>query len=89
MNPRTVRKGCVGAAACAMVITAVSAWTLVNATASSERDPFHFASIMTENARVRAAESVTLSGDPLPEEVPDDGLPDLLALPPLCPGACA
>ena len=44
------------AAACATVITAVSAWAFVSSTASSERDPFQFASIMAANAKVRIAQ---------------------------------
>ena len=44
------------AAASATVITAVSGWAFVSSTASIERDPFHFASIMNANAQVRVAQ---------------------------------
>jgi hypothetical protein len=44
------------AAAGAVVITAVSAWAFVSSSASIERDPFHFASIMAANAKVRIAQ---------------------------------
>ena len=44
------------AAASATVFTAVSAWAFVSSSASIERDPFHFASIMAANAKVRVAQ---------------------------------
>jgi hypothetical protein len=44
------------AAASATVITAVSAWAFVSSSASIERDPFRFASIMAANAKVRTAQ---------------------------------
>ena len=44
------------AAASATVITAVSAWAFVSSSASIERDPFQFASIMAANARVHVAQ---------------------------------
>lgn len=88
MNRQTVI-GCLSAAACAAVITAVSAWAFLIGTASMERDPFHFASIMAENAKARAAQTVTVVGNLAPEEAPDRGLPDLLAPPPPCSGACS
>jgi hypothetical protein len=37
------------------MITAVGAWAIVNPTASSERDPFQFASVMAANGKVRVA----------------------------------
>ena len=54
--PRTVALSHFTAAACATVITAVSAWAFVNSTASPERDPFQFASVMASNAKVRIAQ---------------------------------
>ena len=44
------------AAASATVITAVSAWAFVSSTASIERDPFQFASIMAAHAKVHVAQ---------------------------------
>jgi hypothetical protein len=44
------------AAACATVITAVSAWVFANSSAPTERDPFHFAAVMAANAEIRAAQ---------------------------------
>jgi hypothetical protein len=44
------------AAASATVITAVSAWAFVSSSASIERDPFQFASIMTANGKVRVTQ---------------------------------
>lgn len=56
MNTRTVGLSRLTAGACAVVITAVSAWAFVSSTTSSERDPFHFASIMAANAKVLVAQ---------------------------------
>jgi len=56
MNTRTVALSRFTAAACAIVITAVSAWAFVSSTASPERDPFQFASVMASNAKVRIAQ---------------------------------
>jgi hypothetical protein len=56
MNTRIVGLSRFVAAASATVITAVSVWALVNSSASIERDPFQFASIMTPNAKVRIAQ---------------------------------
>jgi hypothetical protein len=53
MNTRTVGLSRFVAAAGAAVITAVSAWAFVSSSASIERDPFQFASIMAANAKVR------------------------------------
>ena len=44
-------------AACAIAITAVSGWAFVDGTASIDRDPFHFASTMAANAKVRVAQT--------------------------------
>ena len=55
MNNVTFRLSRITAAACAAVITATSAWALVHASASSERDPFQFAAAMAANASVRTA----------------------------------
>ena len=57
MNTRVVGPSRLVAAASAAVITAVSAWAFVSSSASIERDPFQFASIMATNARVRLAQS--------------------------------
>jgi hypothetical protein len=56
MNTPTVGLSRLTAAACATVITAVSAWAFVSSSASIDRDPFHFASIMAANAKVRVAQ---------------------------------
>jgi hypothetical protein len=49
------------AAACATVITAVGAWMFVNSSASTERDPFHFAAVMAANAEIRAAQAAQVA----------------------------
>jgi len=56
MNTRAIGVSRFVAAASATVITAVSAWAFVSSAASTERDPFQFASIMTANAKVRSAQ---------------------------------
>ena len=56
MNTRIVSVNRFVAAAGAAVITAASAWAFVSSSASIERDPFHFASIMAANAKVRVAQ---------------------------------
>jgi hypothetical protein len=89
MNTPTVRLSRLGAAACATMITAVSAWAFVNSTASSERDPFQFASVMAANAKVRVAQTARSRRDHPPEEVRVYAPPDLLAAPPPCLGVCA
>ena len=89
MNPRTVPLSRFSAPACATMITAVSVWAFVNSTASSERDPFQFASIMAANARVHGAQTAGSQDDNQPEEVPVYTPPDLLAAPPPCLGSCA
>jgi hypothetical protein len=57
MSTRIVGPSRFVAAASATVITAVSAWAFVSSSASIERDPFQFASIMAANAKVRIAQS--------------------------------
>jgi hypothetical protein len=52
MNTPTVGFSRLTAAACATAITIVGAWAFVSATASGERDPFHFAAVMAANAQV-------------------------------------
>ena len=56
MKTRIVGPSHFVAATTATVITAVSAWAFVTSSASIERDPFHFASIMAANASVRVAQ---------------------------------
>jgi len=56
MNTRTLGLSRIAAAACATLITAIGGWAFVNATASSERDPFQFASVMAANAKVHVAQ---------------------------------
>lgn len=57
MNTVTTGLSRFAIAACASAITAVSAWAFVDSTASLERDPFHFASTMAANAKVRVAQT--------------------------------
>jgi hypothetical protein len=59
MSIPTVRFGRFMAAACATVITATGAWVFVTSSASTERDPFHFAAVMAANAEVRTAQVQT------------------------------
>ena len=66
MTTRTVGPSRFVAAASAAVITAVSAWAFVSSSASIERDPFHFASIMSANARVRIAQLNTRTAPACP-----------------------
>lgn len=89
MNTRTDRLGRFSAPACAAMITTLGAWAFVNSTASGERDPFRFASIMATNAKVRVAQTAGTPGDRPPTEVPVYVPPDLLAAPPPCLGTCA
>ena len=56
MNTRIVSPSRLLAAATAMAITTVSTWAFVSSSASVERDPFQFASIMAANARLRVAQ---------------------------------
>ncbi len=89
MNARKPRLSRCSAPACATLITAVSAWAFVNSTASSERDPFQFASTMAANAKVRVAQTAGSQGDHPPEEVLVHAPLNLLAVPPPCLGSCA
>jgi len=89
MNTRTGGLARFTAAACATVITAVSAWAFVNSTASIERDPFRFASVMAENARVRVAQAAAPRGEHPADEARDYALPGLLAPLPVCLKGCA
>ena len=54
MHSRIVSVNRFVAAVSATVITAVSGWAFVSSTASTERDPFQFASIMNANANANA-----------------------------------
>jgi len=56
MKTRIVGPSHFVAATTATVITAVSAWAFVSSSASIERDPFQFGSIMAANAKVRIAQ---------------------------------
>ena len=56
MNTRSVALSRLVAAASATVVTAVSAWAFVSSSASIERDPFQFASIMAANAKMHVAQ---------------------------------
>jgi hypothetical protein len=51
-----VRLNRFAAAGCAVAITAVNAWAFVASSASTDRDPFHFESVMTSNAELHTAE---------------------------------
>jgi hypothetical protein len=48
------------AAACATAITMVGAWAFVSASASTGRDPFHFAAVMAANANAHEARAAQL-----------------------------
>jgi hypothetical protein len=73
MSTRIVGLNRFVAAVSATVITAVSAWAFVSSTASTERDPFRFASVMAANAKVRVAQlhSRTVSTCPNNPEAQD------------------
>ena len=77
MNTRVVGPSRVVAAASAAVITAVSAWAFVTSTASIDRDPFQFASVMATNAKVRIAQVYSHSASTCPHnpEVRDPRAP--------------
>jgi len=47
------------AAALATVITAIGAWAFVSASASVDRDPFHFAKVMAANAQAQQGPLLT------------------------------
>ena len=90
MTARTVRLGRFNATACATaMITALSAWAFVNSTASGDRDPFQFASIMEANAKAHVAQTTESQGDRPAEDVQVYTPPDLLAPLPPCLGSCA
>jgi hypothetical protein len=84
MITRSVQLSRFSAALCATAIAAVSAWAFVSSTASSERDPFRFASIMQANARIRVVQVIAPHDGYLSEGVPNDGQPDLFVPPPAC-----
>ena len=67
MNTRIVGPSRFVAAAGAVVITAVSAWAFVSSSASIERDPFQFASIMAANAKVHIAQLHSRTASPCPK----------------------
>lgn len=56
MKNLTVDLSRITAAVGAAVISAVSVWAFVSSTATSERDPFHFAAVMASNARAHATQ---------------------------------
>jgi hypothetical protein len=89
MNSRAIRPSRIGAAGCAAVLAAVSAWAFMSSTASIERDPFQFASIMDAHAKAHGANTVTLYGDRLPQKVPGNELPGFLDPPPACLTGCS
>jgi predicted dienelactone hydrolase len=64
MNTRTVGLNRIAAAACAIAITAVSGLAFLSSTASSERDPFHFAAVMAANGKVRSGSLVAFNNLP-------------------------
>jgi hypothetical protein len=64
MNTSTLGLNRIAAAACAAVITAVGALAFVSSTASSERDPFHFAAVMAANAQARSGSLLTFNTAP-------------------------
>ena len=66
MNTRVIGLSRFMAVTSAAVITAVGAWGFVSSTASIERDPFHFASIMSANAKVRIAQLNTRTAGTCP-----------------------
>jgi hypothetical protein len=80
MTTRTVGPSRFVAAASAVVITAVSAWAFVSSSASIDRDPFHFASVMSANAKVRMARLNTRTAAACPNnpEVRDHRAPACL-----------
>lgn len=61
MSTRLVGLNRLVAAATATVITAVSGWAFVSSTASTDRDPFQFASVMAANAKMREVREVRVA----------------------------
>jgi len=66
MSTRIVGLSRFVATASATAITAVSAWAFVSSSASVERDPFQFASIMAANAKVHVAQVQSRSASTCP-----------------------
>jgi hypothetical protein len=60
MRTRIVGLNRIVAAVAAAGITALSGWAFVSSTASIERDPFQFASIMNANAKVHGVQVARL-----------------------------
>jgi hypothetical protein len=89
MSSRSVRQNRFSAAVCATVIAAVSAWAFVNSTASIERDPFRFASIMEANAKMQVVQVIGSHGSYLSEGLREYGQPGLWVPPPACLKGCA
>jgi len=89
MITRSVQPSRLSAAACATVIAAVSAWAFVSSTASIERDPFRFASIMAANAKVQVVQVIAPHRGYLSERTRDYGQPELFVPPPACLTGCA
>ena len=90
MITRSVQPSRLSAAACATVIAAVSAWAFVSSTASIERDPFRFASIMAANAKVQVVVQVIAPHRGyLSVGTRDYGQPELFVPPPACLTGCA
>ena len=89
MTTRNVQLSRFSAALCATVIAAVSAWAFVSSTASIERDPFRFASIMEANAKVRVVQVMAARRGYLSERSRGYGEPELFVPPPACLKGCA
>jgi len=62
------------AAISATVITALSGWAFAGSTATIERDPFQFASIMNGNGNARVAQLQSQTASARPEEPRSLGL---------------
>jgi hypothetical protein len=65
MNTSTVSFSRFTAAACAIVITAVSAWAFVSSSTSLGRDPFQFAAVMAANAKARTVQIQARNATPV------------------------
>ena len=89
MNTPTARLSCCSAPACAGLITAAIAWAFVSSTASTERDPFRFASTMAAHARQQVEQTGASPGNAPAQALPVYAAPDLLAVAPPCLGTCA
>jgi hypothetical protein len=66
MNTRIVTWSRFFAAASATAITAVGAWAFVSSSASIERDPFRFASIMAANGKLHVVQVQSRSASTCP-----------------------